>query len=590
MLKPGIQRWLQQHCDSSDAVTGGVVILSSTGHGMPDTVAEWPANGTLTPALASAAQAAVQRARPVVVAPTVALRDSRHNRVISMPLKAGERLLGAVALAVRADDTGAVEALFRDLARASADVGPSLNSDTSAHPASPVAPGSRVLRLQRVLLEPATLAEGAMAMVTELAALTGSERVTLGATSPMMEVVAVSNSAEFKREQTLLRLASAAMQEAADQGARVSYPALATEPARIVLAHAELHARTGHALLTLPLVHAGQAVGALLVEYRAGTMPDAEQVALCESVAGAIGALVSLRESAERSWPARLAQSARALWQRLVRRDDPLPKVALLVVVGLLLAATLIPMPYRVGAPARIEGAVQRIVAAPFDGFLQRSHVRPGDTVHAGDLLVEMADQDLTLEQRKWLSTLTQQENAYAAALAKSDRAQFVISQGKAEEARSQLELVRQQLSRTRLVAPIDGVVIKGDLSQTLGSPVQRGDALLTLAPREQYRLIIEVDERDIADVKPGLTGHLALSSLPSDTLSLVVERVTPVSSVRDGRNVFDVEARLPSTKLELRPGLQGVAKIDAGAQSFAWIWTHRAVDWLRLAWWSWGP
>jgi multidrug efflux pump subunit AcrA (membrane-fusion protein) len=590
MLRPGIQRWLQQHCDSSDAVSGGVVILSGSGHGLPDTVAEWPANGNLTPALASAAQAAVQRARPVVVAPTVALPDSKHNRVISMPLRAGDRLLGAVALAVRADDTGAVEALFKELALASVNVGSSLSGDDNPAHAGQAAPTARVLRLQNVLLDQPTLAEGAMAMVTELASLTGSERVSLGAMNPAMEVVAVSHSAEFKREQTLLRLASAAMQEAADQGARVSYPALATDPARIILAHADLHARTGHALLTLPLVHAGKAVGALLVEYRAGTTPDAEQIALCESVAGAIGSLVSLRESAERSWPARLAQSARAVWQHLVRRDDPLPKVAVLVMIGLLLAATLIPIPYRVGAPARIEGAVQRIIAAPFDGFLQRSHVRPGDTVHAGDLLVEMADQDLALEQRKWQSTLTQQENAYAAALAKSDRAQFVISQGKAEEARSQLELVRQQLSRTRLVAPIDGVVIKGDLSQTLGSPVQRGDALLTIAPREQYRLIVEVDERDIADVKRGQSGHLALSSLPSDTLPLVVERVTPVSNVRDGRNVFDVEARLPSTKLELRPGLQGVAKIDAGKQSFAWIWTHRAVDWLRMAWWTWGP
>ncbi len=587
MLKADVQRWLQQHCDSSDAVTGGVVILSGTGHGLPDMVAEWPASGTLTPSLASAAQAAVQRARPVVVAPTVRLADSSHNRVISLPLRSGERLLGAVALAIRADDTRAVERLFKELALASVNVGSRLHSEPSYSPAAPVA---RVLRLQSVLLGQPTLAEGAMAMVTELAALTGSERVTLGVMNPEMQVVAVSNSAEFKPQQALLRLASAALQEAADQGARVNYPALATDPARIILAHADLHARSGHALLTVPLVHAGHAVGALLVEYRGGTGPDDEQVTLCESVASAIGSLVSLRQSAERSWPARLAQSVRALWQRLIRRDDPLLKAALLLVLGLLAAATLIPVTYRVGAPARIEGAVQRVVAAPFDGFLQRSHVRPGDTVRAGDLLVEMADQDLALERRKWESALTQQENAYAAALARADRAQFVISHGKAEEAQSQLELVRQQLSRTRLLAPIDGVVIKGDLSQTLGSPVQRGDALLTLAPREQYRLIVEVDERDIADIKPGQQGHLALSSLPSDTLPLVVERVTPVSNVRDGRNVFDVEARLPTTKLELRPGLQGVAKIDAGQQSFAWIWTHRVVDWARLAWWSWGP
>ena len=167
-----------------------------------------------------------------------------------------------------------------------------------------------------------------------------------------------------------------------------------------------------------------------------------------------------------------------------------------------------IPVSYRIGAPARIEGAVQRIVAAPLDGYLAKAHVRPGDSVRAGDLLVELADQDLLLEQRRWEGALAQHENGYAAALARADRAQFVITQGKAGEARAQLDLVRQQLSRTRLLAPIDGIVIKGDLSQGLGAPVQRGDSLITIAPAEQYRLIINVDERDIAGVAPGQRGQ----------------------------------------------------------------------------------
>jgi hypothetical protein len=119
---------------------------------------------------------------------------------------------------------------------------------------------------------------------------------------------------------------------------------------------------------------------------------------------------------------------------------------------------------------------------------------------------------------------------------------------------------------------------------------VQRGDALLTLAPSERYRLIIDVDERDIASIKTGQTGQLALASLPADPLRFVVERVTPVATVRDGRNAFEVEARLQAAAPLLRPGLQGVAKIDAGERSAAWIWGHRAADWLRLALWSWSP
>jgi hypothetical protein len=379
------------------------------------------------------------------------------------------------------------------------------------------------------------------------------------------------------------------MQEAIDQGARVVYPAAPTAQARIVLAHAELHTRNGLAVATAPLVHGGLAVGALLAEWR-GVAPTDAELTLLDSVAAMLGPLVVLSRRAERTWAARTADGLRVARGRMTRRNDPLPKLlAGAGVLGLALL-TLLPISYRVGAPARIEGAVQRVVAAPIDGYLHKSHVRPGDTVRAGDTLVELADQDLLLEQRKWEGALAQHENGFAAALARADRAQFVITQGKAGEARAQLELVRQQLARTRLLAPIDGIVIKGDLSQALGAPVQRGDALLTLAPAERYRLIVDVDERDIASIHVGQAGQLALASLPGDSLGFVVERVTPVATVRDGRNSFAVEARLSAVAPLLRPGLEGIAKIDAGERSAAWIWGHRVIDWLRLALWSWAP
>lgn len=595
------------------------MVLSRAGSSSPELVAEWPASGPLGDSLSAAARACVQRDRPVVIAPALKQAGADYNRVIAMPLRAGgDRPIGAVALAVRADSSDSVDRLCKELAAANRELDsrlkPACGLNTSEDGHERMA--ACALSMQGKLLAHATLAEGAMAMLTALAAQSGAERAVLGTLGPAigseigsakrtvneaairlamgpakfgdMRIVAVSGSAESKREERLMRLTAAAMQEAADQGARVDYPSLATEPPRIVFAHAELNAHCGRSLVTVPLVDSGEAVGALLIEMRADAQPVDEQLRLFEQVAAAIGPLVALRERAERGWIARLAQSARTLRQRVLGRDDPLPKVVLGLAFILLAAVILLPAQYRVGGSTRVEGAVQRVVAAPFDGFLQRSHVRPGDQVRAGDLLVEMADQDLALERRRLESTLAQQLNASATALARADRAQFVISHGKAEEAQSQLALVRQQQSRTRLLAPIDGIVIKGDLNQALGAPVQRGDALLTLAPIEQYRLIVEIDERDIGVIEPGQQGQLVLSSQPTETLAITVERVTPVSSARDGRNVFEVEARLRTTANDLRPGMLGVAKIDAGRRSRAWIWSHRIVDRLRLAWWTW--
>jgi multidrug resistance efflux pump len=216
--------------------------------------------------------------------------------------------------------------------------------------------------------------------------------------------------------------------------------------------------------------------------------------------------------------------------------------------------------------------------------------VRPGDAVKAGRVLVELAEQDLTLERRRHESELAQHESAYMAALARFDRVQYAISQAKAAEVQAQLELVDEQLARSRVQAPFDGVVIKGDPGRALGAPVQRGEVLLTIAPGDAYRLVLEVDERDIALIEAGQKGRLVLNALPEGKLAFHVQRVTPVSTARDGRNYFEVAGELEGPlSSALRPGLEGVAKIRSADRPLGWIWLHRFTDWLRIAFWSWG-
>ncbi len=125
--------------------------------------------------------------------------------------------------------------------------------------------------------------------------------------------------------------------------------------------------------------------------------------------------------------------------------------------------------------------------------------------------------------------------------------------------------MIDEQLSRGRITAPFDAVVIQGDLSQQIGAPVRQGDALLTLATSGHHRVIVEVDEVDIARVQPGQHGQLSLSSLPWDRDEIIVERIAPLAKAVDGRNVFEVEARLDAPRADLRPGLLGRADVVAG-------------------------
>jgi multidrug resistance efflux pump len=194
------------------------------------------------------------------------------------------------------------------------------------------------------------------------------------------------------------------------------------------------------------------------------------------------------------------------------------------------------------------------------------------------------------LERLKWVSQKAQKQREYSEALAAYERAQVRILSAQLEQAEAQLALIDEQLTRTRIVAPFDGLIVYGDLSQSLGAPVERGDILFELAPLDSYRVIMKVDERDIANINVGQSGNLALSSMPNEPLPLIVEKITPVSAVEEGRNYFRVEARLTGDIERLSPGMEGVGKVQIDRRKLIWIWTHKLVHWVRMWIWSWWP
>jgi RND family efflux transporter MFP subunit len=245
---------------------------------------------------------------------------------------------------------------------------------------------------------------------------------------------------------------------------------------------------------------------------------------------------------------------------------------------------------YRVTASTTLEGTIQRVVSAPFNGYIAEAQARAGDIVQEGELLCLLDDRDLKLEHLKWSTQREQLLKEYREAMAKHDRAQIQIINAKIDQAEAQISLLDEHLARTKVVAPFYGVVMKGDLSQSLGAPVERGQVLFEVAPLESYRVIVEVDERDITDIAVGQQGELILPSMPGDLFPLVIEKITPVSTAKEGRNYFRVEARLKNTSERLRPGMDGVGKISIDRRKLIWIWTHEAIDWIRLKLWAWIP
>jgi len=159
------------------------------------------------------------------------------------------------------------------------------------------------------------------------------------------------------------------------------------------------------------------------------------------------------------------------------------------------------------------------------------------------------------------------------------------------QQTQAQLALTEEKLARSQIVAPIDGIIVKGDLTQLLGAPVEKGKVLFEITPLNDFRLALQIDDRDIGYVQAGQDGALMLTGMPLQRFPFTVTKVTPIATPEDGRNFFRVEGRLaPEHEAALRPGMEGIAKVHAGTRSLAWIWSHDVIEWLRLALWRWSP
>lgn len=383
-----------------------------------------------------------------------------------------------------------------------------------------------------------------------------------------------------------------AMNEALEQGVTLGWPVAAdasgTAPDWIRLEQRVLQRQLQGAVATVPLGLSGEMFGVVCVAKQQDGAIGADELARLEQLLMLAAPALRWMQRAAQPWHRR---GYRALGAQIGALRQPQRRTTRRVLVGLgiaVLFCAVAPLEHTISGRARVEGAQQRVLSAPADGFIKTAHVRPGDRVKDGAALVDLIDEDLQLEQERWSSQLAQHENAYAAAMTKSDRVGASTSFARVAEARAQLALIDEQRSRGRITAPFDALVVQGDLSQSIGAPVRQGDALLTLASTDRYRVIVEIDEVDIARVRQGQAGYLVVSSLPWEQQDLVVERLTPLAKVAEGRNVFEVEARLAEGAGELRPGLLGRAELAVGRMPPLWAWSRHALDRVRVAWWAW--
>jgi len=429
----------------------------------------------------------------------------------------------------------------------------------------------------------ADLSTALLVLVNELQAWLGCDMfcLTLATARGDMRVVAMSRVATFDRQSSL----NAALEEAAREtmllGRAGVFPA--PDGASAVKNLAELCRQSGSPRARVfPCKDANGTTVAVCVVLSPENLPDDDSRLTCLSQsADSLGVTLQLLRRAHESLTRRAARGLRGAFGAFRRSRY----VALGAIFVAILAFA--PWPYHLPCECVVEPVIRRFVSAPFDAVLDRTLVRPGDRVSAGDVLAMMDGRELRMQLASRRALLDQSRQRYTAALAKRDAAAAQLALMEVRQSEQEVALLERRQQNLAIRSPLAGIVVSGDLHRAAGAPLTVGQKLFEIAPLDQMVVEASVPEDQVGAIHEGQPVALSLESHPGVHLRGTVIRLHPQAELRNQKNVFVAEVQIDDDSVSLLPGMSGQARVDVGTRSVGWILFHRPWHYLRskLVW-----
>ncbi len=283
------------------------------------------------------------------------------------------------------------------------------------------------------------------------------------------------------------------------------------------------------------------------------------------------------------------------------------------------------PLVQRVVASGEVGSQSVAQVGSEITGVVAVRHVREGDAVKAGDLLLELRDDEQRArvgEAEAALEQLLQSTRPQAEALLRETRtnldqatrererrdalyergllsvelreqarrAEIVVrvaherarlaaaslAEGGSEEQmlRQRLEAARVALSRTRIHAQVDGIVQSRAVEP--GDLVQPGRTLLEIARAGGREILLPLDEKDLAPVAPGQLAQVVADAYPERAVPARVSYLAP--AVDTSRGTLDVHLDLLDPADFLRQGMTVSVNIETGRRARALVLPNDAL------------
>jgi HlyD family secretion protein len=255
-----------------------------------------------------------------------------------------------------------------------------------------------------------------------------------------------------------------------------------------------------------------------------------------------------------------------------------------------------------VQAPGDVEAELEVEIRSEIMAKIEELPVDEGDAVKKGDLLARLNDKNLLADIESAKARIAQLQAAIVAgeadvekaerdmtrqvSLSESDatsdlelrdcqtvrdkaRANLQMRQHELAQAEAMLKRVQEDLEKTIIRSPIDGVISK--LQAEIGSVVvtgtmnNPGTVVMTISDLSRMQVRARVDEVDVPLVQPGQPARVYLQSDQHKPVAAKVVRVAPKGVKTAGRDVVNFEAILEVISREdrVKPGMTANVEIE---------------------------
>jgi len=261
------------------------------------------------------------------------------------------------------------------------------------------------------------------------------------------------------------------------------------------------------------------------------------------------------------------------------KRDASGPKVAKGIPEQYILEVERRDVDYSIEVAGDVAPEFELVVKSEVGGKVKTLFVEPGQEVKAGDLLCEIDDTDLQ-------NQLASVETEIAGSQLGVHRAQLQFNRGeelfKAKlitkeafdnlesdlafakndlaKAERRIQSAKDQISKARIVAPINGTVLRVDVIEgevvVPAASVNSGTELMTLADLSKLRVTAHVNQVDVAFLKLKQNVDVTMESLRQENMQARVSFIAPTATTKNSVKGFKVQASIVNPSPRLRPGM----------------------------------